>query len=168
MTSSTTHPTPLDAESFRQACRLLPTTVVVAAGMREGRPAGMVVGSFTTVSLEPLLVGFFGDRRSSTFPLLLDLDCVSFSVLHQDDSTTANRFRRPLDQRFEGLDWFVSSHGTPVLRSALMTFHTQQHSVVPTGDHQLLLGEVFDLDVAEASRPLLYVEGQMTRLARSV
>ncbi|MGQ4618818.1 flavin reductase [Nocardia sp. R7R-8] len=167
MTAPTVPPSRIDAAHFRRACRLLPTTVVVVAGMRDGKPIGMVVGTFTTVSLEPLLVGFFGDDKSSTFPILAGLDRHSFSVLDQDDAGTADRFRLPLDQRFEGLDWSVSGHGTPVLASALLTFHTRPHSVVPAGDHRLMLGEVLDMDTAaaEAGRPLLFAEGRMTRLA---
>ncbi|AKE01160.1 hypothetical protein XU06_29880 (plasmid) [Rhodococcus erythropolis] len=134
--------------------------------MRDGAPVGMVVGTFTTVSLEPLLVGFFGDNNSFTFGLLSDLDRISFSVLDQEDADTANRFRLPGDERFDGLDWSASSHGTPVLGSALMTFHTRVHSLVPAGDHQLLLGEVIDMETAAGSgRALLFAEGKMTQLA---
>lgn len=157
--------TSLDPSAFRAASRRLPTTVVVVGGLRGGSPVGMLVGTFTTVSLDPLLVGFLGDRGSSTLPLLLELEHLSFSVLDQDDVEAANQFRKPLDERFASLPWSVSSHSTPVIDTAVMIFHTTVHSVVPAGDHQLVLGEVIDIEQRHpARRPLVFVEGRMTRL----
>lgn len=157
--------TTLDPSAFRAAARRLPTTVVVVGGLRDGSPVGMVVGTFTSVSLDPLLVGFLGDRGSSTLPLLLELEHLSFCVLDQDDVDAANQFRKPLDERFTSLSWSVSAHDTPVIDSAVMTFHTTVHSVVPAGDHELVLGEVIDIEQRHPSRrPLVFVEGCMTRL----
>lgn len=166
MTTTQARPSRIDATHFRQLCRLLPTTVVVVAGMRDDAPVGMVVGTFTTVSLDPLLVGFFGDNSSKTFSVLSGLDRHSFSVLDQDDTITADSFRLPLEQRFDSLEWSLSRHETPAIASAVMTFHTRPHSIVPAGDHQLMLAEVLDVDAsAHAGRPLLFAEGKMTRLA---
>ncbi|MFF0223287.1 flavin reductase family protein [Streptomyces sp. NPDC004629] len=157
--------TSLGPSAFRAATRRLPTTVVVAGGLRDGSPVGMLVGTFTSVSLDPLLVGFLGDRGSSTLPLLLELEHMSFSVLDQDDIEAANRFRKPLDERFADLAWSVSAHGTPVIETAVMTFHTTVHSVIPAGDHQLVLGEVIAIEQRHpARRPLVFAEGRMTRL----
>lgn len=157
--------TTLDPSAFRAAARRLPTTVVVAGGLRDSSPVGMLVGTFTSVSLDPLLVGFLGDRGSSTLPLLLELEHLSFSVLDQDDIEAANQFRKPLDERFASLSWSVSAHRTPVIDTAVMTFHTTVHSVVPAGDHQLVLGEVIEIEQCRpARRPLVFVEGRMTRL----
>ncbi|KXX55860.1 hypothetical protein AZG88_02150 [Rhodococcus sp. LB1] len=133
--------------------------------MRDDAPVGMVVGTFTTVSLDPRLVGFFGDNSSTTFSVLSGLDRHSFSVLDQDDRTTPDSFRLPLERRFDSLEWSLSGHGIPVIEAAVMTFHTRLHSVVPAGDHQLMLAEVLDVDAsAHAGRPLLFAEGKMTRL----
>lgn len=155
----------IDARAFRKICGRLPTTVVVAGGMHQDKPVGMVVGTFTTVSLDPLLVGYFAMSNSATFGVLNQLESHSFSVLAQHDADTVDSFSRPLDERFDGLSWTVSEYGTPVLDSALMTFHTRPHAVTPAGDHHLVLSEVLGVAVpAEAGRPLLFADGRMTGL----
>ncbi|GCE42962.1 putative oxidoreductase, mmyf [Rhodococcus wratislaviensis] len=65
-------------KQFRAAMRRLPTSVVVSAVLDDA-PIGMVVGTFSSVSMDPLLVGFFGDHRSSTLEPLLETDQWSFS-----------------------------------------------------------------------------------------
>jgi hypothetical protein len=47
---------PLEAVSthLRRAMSMVPTSITIAAGMDEGSSVGMVVGTFTSVSLDPL------------------------------------------------------------------------------------------------------------------
>jgi 3-hydroxy-9,10-secoandrosta-1,3,5(10)-triene-9,17-dione monooxygenase reductase component len=67
MTSgSTTH---IDGQRFRQVLGSYPTGVTVVTAIAEdGSPAGMAVGSFTSVSLDPPLVAFLPDKSSTSFP----------------------------------------------------------------------------------------------------
>ena len=59
----------IDPAEFRRMLSHYPTGVcVVTATTGEGAPVGMSVGSFTAVSLDPLLVGFFPARSSSSWP----------------------------------------------------------------------------------------------------
>jgi 3-hydroxy-9,10-secoandrosta-1,3,5(10)-triene-9,17-dione monooxygenase reductase component len=58
-----------DPRRFRDVLGQYPTGVcVVTATQADGRRAGFVVGSFTSVSLDPPLVGFFPDKGSSSWP----------------------------------------------------------------------------------------------------
>ncbi|MFJ6673198.1 flavin reductase family protein [Actinosynnema sp. NPDC091369] len=151
---------------FRSAMRHLPTSVVIAAGMAGDRPIGMLLGSFTSVSLEPLLVGFLGDHGSRTLRHLLDLDLWTFSVLADDDTTTPGAFRGPLHDRFTGVRWSTSPLGTPVIDDSVLAVHARRHSTVRAGDHDLVLAEVLDVtDPHPSRRPLVFAEGRMTRLA---
>ncbi|NUT99394.1 MAG: flavin reductase family protein [Saccharothrix sp.] len=158
---------PPSTARFKSAMRHLPTSVVVAAGMTaDATPVGMLIGSFTSVSLTPLLVGFLGDHNSTTFPTLLTLDHVTFSVLSDDDETTPEAFRLPADERFLKAKWSITPYGTPVIDGAVLAVHTKKHSTHPAGDHTMVLLEVLDTTPpALHRRPLIYAEGRMTRLA---
>ncbi|CAL9569378.1 Flavin reductase [Actinosynnema sp. ALI-1.44] len=155
------------ATRFRSAMRHLPTSVVVAAGMSPtGEPVGMLLGSFTSVSLDPLLVGFLGDDNSTTLPALLALDHWTFSVLADDDDLTPDAFRLPQSERFDKVKWSITPYNTPAIDNAVLTIHTRNHSTVPAGDHRLVLAEVLDTTILDATRsPMVYVHGRMTRIA---
>ena len=150
---------------FRRAMRYVPTTVTVVSALDGDRPIGLVVGTFTSISMDPPLVGFFGDHRSSTLTSILAVDRWSFNVLHQDDAVVTEAFRGPVDNRFDGLDWTASEFGTPVIIGAVITIEAEKHLVVPTGDHSLVTGAVTTLRMGGGSRqPLVYFQGRMTRL----
>lgn len=156
------HMTPSD---YRKAMSAVPTSVVVASSMVDGKPVGMVVGTFSSVSMDPPLVGFFGDHRSSTLEPLLRSQRLSFCLLRQDDLAVCEAFRLPLEQRFTQVDWAVSDHGTPVLTDALLTVHTTLHQVFDTGDHKCVLAEVVDVESHyTATRPLVFFRHRLSRL----
>ncbi|MFY8239304.1 MAG: flavin reductase, partial [Ilumatobacteraceae bacterium] len=49
-----------DSAQFRSVLGHVPTSVVVVTGVNSaGTPFGITIGSFTSVSLDPPLVGFF-------------------------------------------------------------------------------------------------------------
>lgn len=151
--------------SYRRAMSAVPTSVVVAAGLREGQPIGMVVGTFTSVSMDPPLVGFFGDHRSKTLQPLLECEHLSFTLLRETDLDVCDAFRLPLEDRFTDLPWSESSHGTPQLDDALMTIHARLYDVADAGDHRCVLASVVDIVPAEAlGRPLVFYKRRLSRL----
>ncbi len=56
-----------DAEAFRECLGHFPTGVTVVTSRTSDGPVGFVVGSFFSVSLDPLLVGFAAGRNSYTW-----------------------------------------------------------------------------------------------------
>ncbi|RBM21792.1 monooxygenase [Prauserella sp. PE36] len=164
-TPSHTAPDTVHPSEFRRAMRNVPTTVTVVATMNGDQPIGMVVGTFTAISMDPLLVGFFGDHRSKTLTEITAADRWSFSVLHQDDALAAEAFRGPPESRFSALTWDVSDFGTPLIRGAMITIEAINDSVVRIGDHDLVTAKVMSLREGDRSRhPLVYFQGRMTRL----
>jgi flavin reductase (DIM6/NTAB) family NADH-FMN oxidoreductase RutF len=59
--------TSADVAAFRECLGHFPTGVTVVTARTEAGPVGFVVGSFFSVSLDPLLVGFAAGRNSSTW-----------------------------------------------------------------------------------------------------
>jgi flavin reductase (DIM6/NTAB) family NADH-FMN oxidoreductase RutF len=153
------------ASDFRRSMIYVPTSVVVASAMVNGEPVGMVVGTFTSVSMEPPLVGFFGSDDSMSLSALLKADVIAFSLLSQDDEAVCDAFRLPMQERFEHTPWHVSEYGAPVVDDAPLTLHTTLYDSHQVGDHRLL---TFVVHVAqrnpEHSRPLLYYRRQLSRL----
>ena len=56
-----------DSREFRRILGHYPTGVCAITAVSDGRPVGMVVGSFTSISLDPPLVAFLPDRKSTTW-----------------------------------------------------------------------------------------------------
>jgi 3-hydroxy-9,10-secoandrosta-1,3,5(10)-triene-9,17-dione monooxygenase reductase component len=154
-----------DKKTFRHALSRVPTSVVLVATMLDGQPVGMVVGTFTSVSLEPLLVGYLGAHTSRTLPVLLAAEQVSCSVLHQTQLDVVTALQRPSESRFDGLAWESDSQfGVPVLTSAPLTVFGRPAGTAEAGDHLLALINVTGLRTTGPARPLVFCGGRLSRM----
>lgn len=157
---------PIDGATFRRVLGHYPTGVcVVTAIDPEGGPAAMVVGSFTSVSLDPPLVAFFPDRGSSSWPRIERAGrfCVNVLGSHQHD--LCRRFSAKGDDKFAGLDYRLSLNGSPVLEDVVAWIDCTLDAVHEAGDHFIVLGRVRELDVARPDEPLLFFRGKYGNFA---
>ncbi len=147
-------------QDFRRALGHYPTGVtVVAAAPEDGSPVAVVVGTFTSVSLDPPLVGFLIDRTSRSWPSIRETGRFCVSVLSASQEHICRAFATKAPHRFRYLSPLPSS-GQPRLTGASLWVDCTIDQVMPAGDHEFVLGRVHEFGVAdEPSRPLLFLRG---------
>lgn len=152
---------PIDGTTFRRVLGHYPTGVcVVTAIQSNGTPAAMVVGSFTSVSLDPPLVAFFPDRGSSSWPKIQQAGKFCVNILGSHQEHICRRFAAKGDNKFQGLEYRLSSSGSPVLADVIAWIDCTLHIVHEAGDHYIVLGHVRELDIVRAEQPLLFLRGK--------
>ena len=105
-----------DSLRFRQVLGHFPTGVTVVTGLAEGRPSGLTIGSFTSVSLEPPLVGFLPAFSSDSWQEIAPSGAFCVNVLADDQVDLCWRFAKESDDRFEGVEWVLApTTGSPIL-----------------------------------------------------
>ena len=157
-------PTP---ERFREVLGHVPTPVVIvtAAGTSERGPAAMAIGSFVSVSLDPLLVGFFPAKSSSSWPLIRDAGRFCINVLADDQAHLSQGFATRGVDKFTGVAWKAGESGAPVLDDCVAWIECDLDSEVDAGDHLLILGRVTGLDLARDAHALVFHRGDYTSTA---
>jgi 3-hydroxy-9,10-secoandrosta-1,3,5(10)-triene-9,17-dione monooxygenase reductase component len=160
----------IDPATFRTVLGHYPTGVcVVTAIALDGRPIGMAVGSFTSVSLDPPLVAFFPDRRSSTWQQIQQAGRFCVNVLGDHQEAISRRFAAPAADKFAGLSHCTSTLGLPILDGVVAWIDCALHAVHEAGDHHIVIGAVAALSTTErATDPLLFHRGgygQLNRIA---
>lgn len=158
----------IDPLEFRRVLGHFPTGVTVVAAAPDGRPAGMTVGSFFSISLDPPLVGFCVGVGSSSWPEIEPAGVFAVSVLGADQSDVSNHFARTTGDRFDGVAWRAGATGSPVLEEALAHIECATEQVVDAGDHLIVIGRVVDLDVDRDGAPLLFFKGGYGRFEPEV
>lgn len=155
----------LDPDRFRVLMSRVPTSVAVVTAMSHGEPAGMVIGTLTSVSLHPPLVGFFADETSRTLTQLVEAGRVAFNVLTRDAGAVTRAFARPIGDRFAHVGWSRTDSGTPYLDDALLVIEGDIVSTTPTGDHRLVLVEVWSaLALPDAGGPMVFYAQELMGL----
>ena len=153
-------PGPTDQKWFRRVLGQLPTGVTAVTATTEQGPAGMVVGSFTSVSLDPPLVAFLPGKESTTWPRIHEAGHFCVNVLSADQEDVCQSLMSKAADKFEALEWAPSERtGSPALKEAVAWVDCRISDVVDAGDHWFVLGEVLDLDIGTPSTPLLFFRG---------
>ena len=82
----------IDPALFRETLGHYPTGVAVVTAIAEnGKPVGMVVGTFSSVSLDPPLIAFFPASTSNSFKQLRTASTFAVNVLAADQEPLCRR-----------------------------------------------------------------------------
>lgn len=150
----------IDPDHFRSVLGHYPTGVSVVSGWRtEGVAAGLAIGTFTSVSLEPALVGFCPAKRSSSWPMMRRFGSFCVNVLGADQRALCETFATPGVDKFEGVPHRVSAKGLPVLEGIIAAIECDVAAEHEAGDHHVVIGKVVALDILRPGDPLLFFRG---------
>lgn len=157
---------PIDASLFRETLGHYPTGVaVVTAVTDEGEPDGMVVGTFSSVSLEPPLIAFFPASGSRSFARLRTAPAFCVNVLASDQEPLCRQIATSREGKFDGVDWRPGPLGSPILEGAVSWVECTFEEVRAAGDHFVVLGRVRGLAVERSTLPLLFFQGGYGRFS---
>jgi flavin reductase (DIM6/NTAB) family NADH-FMN oxidoreductase RutF len=149
-----------DPAHFRHVLSHVPTSVVVVTGTTPAGPAGLAVGSFTSISLEPQLVGFYPARTSTSWPAIRDAGRFCVNVLAQGQDEVVARFARRGGDKFQGLPTRAAPFsGAPILDGIVAWIDCELEREIELGDHALVVGSVIDLGVTQSDHPLVFSRG---------
>lgn len=144
---------------FRSICASFPSGVtVVTRRLRDGRPYGMTVSSFTSVSLHPPLVLICIDKGAGFLQGLDHAMPFLVNVLSEDQQDLAKRFsNRREDDRFSAVAWSTGWANVPQLEATVATVGCSVDQIIEAGDHLVLIGAVQKLE-RHGGRPLVWCE----------
>ena len=155
----------LDALEYRRVVGRFATGVTVVTTLLEGEQHAMTCNSFTSVSLEPVLVLFCAEKVARFHDAVLASGSWAVSVLGQGQEGVSRHFAvrgRRLEGQFDRLPHTVGPiTGAAVLGAAIAALECRTVSTTDAGDHTVVIGEVLGLGVPDpAGEPLLYYEGR--------
>jgi 3-hydroxy-9,10-secoandrosta-1,3,5(10)-triene-9,17-dione monooxygenase reductase component len=138
---------------------------LVTSTADDGRPLGVAVNSFTSVSLDPPLVSFCAAVTSVTWPTIRARGNFAVSILAEGHEKLSRLFATPGADRFaDGAAFTRAPSGIPVLCDALGALDCTIETIVDAGDHELVLGRVHAMSPPREGRPLLFYRGGYARL----
>ncbi len=160
------------AAEFRAAIGQFATGVTVVTAIDGGRPVGITVNAFTSVSLDPALVVVALDRRRFIVPLIEAAGRYAVNVLAEDQQWLSDCFAGasvvPGRDAFCGAPWRPGGAGLPILGGAIAWLECRVVERIALGDHLLFAGAVEAVGAGEQDAPpLLYHRRRYLRIERA-
>lgn len=150
-----------DSKEFRNVLGHFPTGVVIVSGLdASGAPQGLTIGSFSSISLDPPLVGFFPGSNSKSWPAIEQSGAFCVNVLSVAQSDLCWRFAKESDDRFNGVKWSQSPLKSPMIEGSVAFIDCTIESSAQVGDHLFVVGRVQSLRAVDgAPAPMVFSKG---------
>ena len=155
----------ISSDQFRQVMGNFATGItIVTTRDRDGEPRGLTVNSFTSVSLDPVLVLVCFDKNLSSLQAFKDSMRFGVSMLAENQEEVSRLFAKRDSERPASL-YFEGKLGTPLVKNSLAVMECETVATYPGGVHLIFLGEVKNAEVLQPNHPLLYFRGKYRKLA---
>jgi flavin reductase (DIM6/NTAB) family NADH-FMN oxidoreductase RutF len=146
-------------ETVRRIHRTYPSGLTIVTTMHEGRPQGLAVSAFSSVSLDPPTVMVCVQMTSSNHARFYAAERLGINIVSVDQASEARRFATASGDKFAGIPWAPGVHGVPILDHAAGYFEVAIQERVLAHTHTIFFGRVLEAGVREWTRPLVYVNG---------
>lgn len=153
-----------DSRKFRNALGSFATGIaVVTAKCPNGKPMGITINSFASVSLEPPLVLWSIDKNSDLYQQFCSASHYAVHVLPEDAQSISNHFTTADDKQFDNFEITSGVSDLPLLPGCIAIFQCKVTQKIEAGDHTILIGHVLDMQ-HDPAKPLIFHAGQYTKL----
>lgn len=154
------------ARALRDALGQYPTGVtVVTTRAADGRPVGLTVNSFASLSLDPPLLLWSLANRSPNRGVFRGCSRFAVNVLAGEQDALALRFANPgLVDKFDQVPLAGGADEPPLLAGALAHFVCSARDALEAGDHTLFIGRVERYHSRPDAAPLLFHRGALRPL----
>jgi len=151
----------IDPAVYRRTLGTYPTGVVIIAGATSEGPVGVAIGSFTSVSLDPPLIGFLPGKSSTSWPKIEATGSFCVNILAADQLQVCRAFSSKDGTKFADVPWHTEATGSPVIDGVLSWIDCTIDTVAEAGDHWWVMGLVQAMDnPREDIGPLQFFRGQ--------
>ncbi len=148
---------PIDHSRVRQVYAEFPGGILALAADTKHGAVGMVLSSFTNISLDPPLVAVSIQTGSRTWRALRTAPCLGLSILAegQDSVGTSLAAGRPED-RLAQVEYRRCDSGAILIENAVSWMECEPHSLHQAGDHTIAVLRVTRSLVHSTRNPLIY------------
>ncbi len=156
----------VDAKTYRQIVGNFSTGIaVVTAGSGDNCHA-VTVNSFTSVSLDPILLLVCLTTDSRTRAEIVDSKAFNINILGDDQETISRFFAKPQEDNswVKEFNCTEREFGAPLLPNCLATLQCLLTDTYQAGDHTIMIGAVQDAEGATDGKPLLFFRGKYGEL----
>lgn len=158
----------IDTGAYRKALGQFPTGVAVVTMLRsDGRPVGITINSFASVSLSPPVILWSIARSTPSYSVFVNATHFTANFLAEDQKALSTKFSRPSEDKFAGVEWASGLHGAPILAGCTAYIECSLRERIMVGDHDILLGDVMGFSSTDRP-PLAFALSDYKRLAKMI
>ena len=144
------------------------TTGVAIATTSSHKRSFITINSLSSVSLDPALLLFSIDNKSSAFDEFLNNKNFAINILAYDQIDLSKIFSKndEKDKFDSDSSFFVSELNNLILKNCLGYFECEKERILEAGDHHIIIGNIINFSKVDSDKePLVYFKGKYKQLS---
>lgn len=148
-----------DLESMKAFNRQFVTGVTVVTTMEDGKPRGLAVNAYSSISLEPPLVMVCVQKTSSTYPALFGSTHLGINILSREQKDTVSTFASKSSDKFADIEWHQGPEGSPLIDSSSAMIEAEIRERFQAKTHTIFVCRVRHAEGTDIE-PMVYKAGR--------
>lgn len=147
----------LDTELFKRAMSCFPTGItLVTTTDANGKNWGFTASAFSSVSLDPPQILVCLSKEADCCSAFTSAERFAVNILKREHESLARRFATKGEDKFRGGEFRKGNLGAPILPGALAILECVPDTIIPSGDHAILIGLVEHVKVQEGEAAIYF------------
>lgn len=151
---------------FRQCMSRFATGVTIVSLYDDlHQPAGVTINSFSSLSLEPLLVSFSVKRSSHFYSKIANSKYFAINILTRQQENLSKKFTSANPENWHELPLLdYEQVKCPIIADSLAYLECKLYQRFDAGDHTIFVGEAIHMGELNQAEPLIYYARQYRSL----
>ena len=152
---------------FKEICGNYVTGVTVITSSMNKTNYGFTANSFTSVSVNPVLILFCLNKQANSNKALNIGNFLVVNILSSEQSEVCNQFANnnlsPI-QRFNNIDTINSKNNIKIISNSIGWIECKVRKIYDGGDHHIYIGEVINGQLITKKDPLVYHNSEIKKI----
>ncbi len=150
-----------DQRELRNCFGMFATGIMIATTNLKDELYGFTVNSFSSVSLDPPLLLFSIDNKSSNLKIFKKSKKFCLNILSKSQIESAIEFAKPANTtKWAAEKYNLTNHKNPVFENSVAFFECERYKMIKAGDHHILIGKIINFAKINDEECLFYHLGK--------
>tara|TARA_Y100001970_G_C14139611_1_gene806336 strand:+ start:571 stop:1035 length:465 start_codon:yes stop_codon:yes gene_type:complete len=144
---------------FKKAMSKFTTGITVVTIKTESGYIGKTVNSFTSLSLNPPLILFSLDKKSSSINEYKKSTFFGVNILTKKQKDIS-KFFSSKKSKWNDTDFFLSKNKVPMIKNCIVNLDCRIKKTSKEGDHILFICKINEISINNSTTPLVYFNSE--------
>ena len=120
---------------------------------------GKTVNSFASLSLNPPLVLFSLDKKSTSLQLYKKADYIGINILSNSQKDLCEYFANN-KPKWNKTNYFLTKTNVPMIKNSVANFDCEKLKIISQGDHLIFICKVTKIKIDKNKKSLIYLNSK--------
>ena len=145
----------INKDLFKKAMSKFATGDTIVTINKKGNYIGKTINSFSSLSMNPPLVLFSIDKKSSSLIDFKKANYIGINFLSDKQTLISNHFSTK-NPKWDFIDYFIAVNKVPMIDNCIANLNCKKITALNQGDHIIFICKINQLKIDNKKNPLIY------------